>query len=218
MTPPDKHRHEDGRKRVNLNGEVFDELLAEAQSMKISMKILAETFIGIGLRHGLHKAKYIDRLNVALDQADTNRFEFLNNCYAVTTARDSNGKFSYRCVQYRDGKSPQITKLGDTEEMASVACAACQRGKSRVRALDVKDERINELETKLQNVETKKFKIPKCNGGADVAHNKEDSLIFRNCKKHPSGPVSIEKFCRVYQGGLPCMLFAEVIVGLGKDY
>lgn len=75
---------------------------------------------------------------------------------------------------------------------------------------------MSELEVDLEARASEVYKIPKCNRGAILDHDKEDNMIFNGCPRHRGEPVSVDKFCRVYQRGLPCMMFAELTVGVGS--
>jgi hypothetical protein len=137
-------------------------------------------------------------------------------CHRHASGKNKEGIVEFSCVAYSEEGVVRVKKLGLTPELRDGKCSACGKDKQYKAGILVKDERITELEMELKGRADKVFKAPKCHGGAQLHNDPNDQLVFNNCKKHPSGPVSVEKFCRVYQGGLPCMSFAEVVLGVGE--
>ncbi len=144
-------------------------------------------------------------------KAGDNKFAFLDDgCPGRQFVDDK-----YMCIWARENKPPLSKTIAKTDQGAKNYCVGCKKTMEIVAGFVERDQRIAELEAGLQAKAQEVFKVPKCNAGAMLNHDKEDNLIFTGCKKHPSGPVSVDKFCRVYQGGLPCMMFAEITVGVG---
>jgi len=133
-------------------------------------------------------------------------------CQALSKPKGEDKDF--KCVWYREDAPPLIKKLGDTPGMMRAVCAACRRTSLIVEGLKERDVKIAELETQLKGKAEAVFKVPKCNRGAVLHHDKEDQLIFTNCFRHRGEPVSVNNFCRIQARGLPCMFFAELVVGV----
>ena len=207
--------HKIVRKTVNLDGETHALLVKYCQIKKLKMSLVLPMFIAKAVEHDIFDQDWIEKLKKA--ESMVNRYASLDGaCPALAGGKKSSGDWLYRCVWFRPDNPPNIKSLGDTEELQAVACLSCGGTKPYVLGIEERDERIAELETELKGRADNVFKAPKCNGGGNLYNDEEDQLVFRNCKKHPSGPVSVEKFCRVYQGGLPCMSFAEVTVGVSE--
>jgi len=73
-------------------------------------------------------------------------------------------------------------------------------------------DRARDLERKLQVNVAKKMKVPVCQYGAILNH---DCTEFQYCQK-VSGPVNIEKYCKVLSRGSPCTLYRENILGFSE--
>ena len=134
-------------------------------------------------------------------------------CEGRAEGKNKDGEELYSCVWYQKGRPPQIRILG-VGTLQKDRCAACGRTEEIARGFEERDTRIVELETELGSRSTARLKVPKCNRGAVLNHDKEDQLIMTNCFRHRGEPVSVDKFCRVQARGLPCMFFAFLVVGV----
>lgn len=216
--------HSSKRVRVNISEEFGDKLTALTQSSHMDKKTMIEFFIALSEKYGLHKPGFAERLNESLDLVDAVRDhknahdEYLktDECPALAEGKKKSGDLLFRCVWYRPDAPPNIKNLGDSDSLQETACLSCGGTRPYVEGIEVRDQKIAELETELRGRAEEIFKVPKCNAGADLRNDKEDQLVFHNCRKHPQSPVSVEKWCRVYQGGLPCMMFAQVTVGASE--
>ena len=150
------------------------------------------------------RAKARERENRSGDRID---------CDGFAEGKDKEGKELFSCVWYRKDQPPLIRILG-IGTLQEGRCKACGRTKEIWLDFKKRDERILELETELGSKSSVRLKIPKCNRGAILNHDKDDNLIFNNCFKHRGEPVSVDKFCRVYSNGLPCSMFAFLVVGV----
>lgn len=186
------------------------------------MSVITAQFIERGMDHDIFDPDWdqkmlsvTERINA---QAERGQVESGHECDALAHGRNAKGDDKYRCVWFRKNRPPQITNLGDSESLQVTACHGCGKTENMVMGLVERDTRIAELETELGRKSTERFKIPKCNLGADLRHDDkaETHLVFHNCRKHRHEPVSVEKFCKVYSGGLPCASFAQVTVGVGS--
>lgn len=197
-----------------MDAETHAALLKYAQSFKKTsmLEILAE-FVEKGVKHDIHDPKWIEKLVKANEVI--NKYANLDGaCPALAYGVKKSGDDLYRCVWFRPDAPPKIKNLGDTEVLQGSACTSCGGTKPYVEGIEERDQRILELETELGTKSTESFKIPKCNHGAVLNHDKEDRLIMTNCFRHRGEPVSVDKFCRIQARGLPCMFFAFLVVGV----
>ena len=207
--------HKVKRKTLNLDADSHAALVSYAQSKKIQVNIIIAEFIAKGVEHDIHDPDWIEKLLKADDVL--NKYARLDGaCPALAGGRKSNAEWLYRCVWFRPDAPPNIKNLGDSEELKDSACLSCDGTRPYVEGLKERDERIAELEVQLGEKSSERFKIPKCNQGADLRHDKDDQLVFHNCQKHRHAPVSVAKFCKVYSGGLPCASFTQITVGVSS--
>ena len=205
--------HKIPRKTVKIGENDHAKLLKYAQSKKLKMGIILTSFIDKGVEFDIHDPGWIDKLQRYTERV--NAFAGLDGaCDGLAYGVDEKGIGVYSCVWFNDGAPPSIKILGKTEELQAARCAACGRTEEVRRVFREKDNRISELEHGLKSRATEVFKVPVCNGGAVLS---AEGREFRGCRKGtPNKPVSIEKFCKVYSRGLPCQLYAEIVVGVGK--
>lgn len=196
-----------------MTPEAHAKLVEYAQRKGLKMSIIMETFIEMGVKHDIYEDNWIDSLKLEVERVKEHA-EAGSSCVALAISEDGEKKRDYRCVWFREDKPPQVRKLGSTKSRKDAACLACGKTGEVVAKLKARDHRIHELEAELGAHVTKKLKVPKCNRGAVLNHDKEDQLIMTNCFRHRGEPVSVEKFCRIQARGLPCMFFAEIVVGV----
>lgn len=184
-----------------------------AKSKKITMMMFLDMLIEYGVDQDVYDPKWREKIQKQIESV--NRYASLDGaCPALAGGKKSSGEWLYRCVWFRPDNPPNIKNLGDSEELQGAACFSCGGTKPFVEGIEERDQRIRELEVELGSKSTERFKIPKCNRGAVLNHDKEDQLIFTGCFRHRGEPVSVDKFCRVYSNGLPCSMFAELVVGV----
>ena len=182
-----------------------------AKSKKITMMTFLDMLIEYGVDQDAYDPKWRENLEKARDI--TNELAGITvECQALSKPKGDDENF--KCVWFRDDAPPLIKKLGDTPGMMRAVCAACRRTSLIVEGLRERDVKIAELETQLKGKAEAVFKVPKCNRGAVLNHDKEDQLVMTGCFKHRGEPVSVDKFCRVYSNGLPCSMFAFLGVGV----
>jgi len=187
----------------------------------LSLQDLASMYVSIGTSFDLQDEGWEERIKKSIDDLEAekereNIYSSLDkSCPALAFGKDAEKKELWRCVWFREDGPPIIRKLGGTESLRNAACLACDKTGEIITGLRDRDARINELEKGLKAKASERFKIPKCNSGAVLNHDKEDRMIFTNCPKNRSGPVSIKNYCRVLKNGLPCFMFAEITVGVG---
>jgi len=205
--------HKVPRKTINLRGETHADLLKYAQSKKLKMSLILETFIDMGIKHDIFDPNWIDKLQRFKDRV--NAYSGLDRaCDGLAYGVDKDGVGVYSCVWFREGRPPQIRILGNSEDLQASRCAACGRTEEIARGFKERDLRIRELEVELGSKSSERLKIPKCNRGAVLNHDKGDNLIFTGCFRNRGVPVSVNNFCRIQADGLPCMFFAELVVGV----
>lgn len=200
---------------VTLPKDIHEKLVKYAQSKKLPMSVINADFIEKGIKHDIFDPDWENKMLAEVERV--NAYAGLDDaCDALAFGVNGKGEKRYRCIIFRVNKPPQITNLGDTESLQNSACASCGKTENMVMGLKERDVRIAELETELGEKSSEQFKIPKCNAGADLRHDKEDQLVFHNCRKHSHEPVSVDKFCKVYSNGTPCAMFAMLTVGVGS--
>jgi len=209
------------KKTTNLEDEAHALLLAKSEATGKSRIALASKYISLGILYNLQDVGWEERIKKSIDDLEAekeceNIYSSLDDsCSALAFGKDEEKKNVWRCVWFREDGPPIIRKLGGTESLRNAACLACGKTGEIITGLRDRDARIIELEKGLEAKSSERFKIPKCNSGAVLNHDKEDRMIFTNCPKNRSGPVSIKNYCRVLKNGLPCFMFAEITVGVG---
>lgn len=203
--------HKIERKSIKIDADSHAELVRYAQSKGLKINLIISEFIAKGVEHDIHDPKWIEKLLKA--QRVIEGYARAGLCEGFAPGEDKDGAELFSCVWYRKGRPPQIRILG-IETLQKGRCAACGRTKEIWLDFKERDERILELETELGSKSSERLKIPKCNRGAVLNHDKEDNLIFNNCFRHRGEPVSVDKYCRVYSNGLPCSMFAFLVVGV----
>lgn len=205
--------HKTPRKNIKIGEDSHAKLLKYAQSSGLKMSVILEEFIAKGVKYDITDQNWIEKLRKFDERV--NRYAGLDGaCDGLAYGEDEEGKGIYSCVWFREGRPPQIRILGKTESLMISRCAACGRTEEIAKGFKERDLRIRELEVELGSKSSERLKIPKCNRGAVLNHDKEDNLIFTGCFRHRGEPVSVDKFCRVYHNGLPCSMFAEIVVGV----
>lgn len=208
-------------KTTSLKDVAHAALDAKSEATGKFMVDLASEYISIGVMYDLQDKGWEERIKKSIEDLEAekereNLYSSLDkSCPALAFGKDAEKKLVWRCVWFREDGPPIIRKLGGTETLRNAACLACAKTGEIITGLRDRDARINELEKGLKAKSSERFNIPKCNSGAVLNHDKEDRMIFTNCPKNRSGPVSIKDFCRVLKGGLPCYMFAEITVGVG---
>ena len=181
----------------------------------LDMTLIIGMFIEHGVEQDIFDPEWREKAVKALE-IENDLAGITVECQALSKPKGD--KKDFKCVWYRDDSTPLVKKIGDNPGMAKAVCAACRRTGLIVEGYKERDVKIAELETKLKGKAEAVFKVPKCNRGAVLNHDKEDQLIMRNCFRHRGQPVSVNKFCRIQARGLPCSFFAFLVVGVeGKQ-
>ena len=209
-------KHKEKRRSVKINVDLHESLLSYCRKKNnLAVKLVLEMFIEHGVDQDIFDPKWKEKSVKALE-VENDLAGITVHCQALSKPEGENK--DYKCVWYRDDAPPLIKKLGDTLEMYRAVCSACRRTGLIVEGFKERDIKIAELETELKGKAEAVFKVPKCNRGAVLHHDKEDQLIMTNCFRHRGEPVSVDKFCRIQARGLPCSFFAFLVVGVeGKN-
>lgn len=177
---------------------------------KITQKIIAGLGIGLIDKYGVHNVNAL--LEAALLEAENSREIYTRqegDCPALIYAERS-----HWCVWGRDGKTPEKKKLAKDLDESLEMCLACKK------TLEIKLEnesyqvKVQELEAKLKDQSSKKFKIPQCQNGARLD---SDGLAFEGCPRSPGKIVSIEGYCKKLKNGAGCDWFKLRLVGVGTE-
>lgn len=205
--------HKKKRKTLHLSPESHKLLADYAMTKGLKMALILPMFIKKAVEHDIYDQNWIEKLKKA--EANVNRYANLDGaCPALAGGKKKSGDWLYRCVWFRPDSPPNIKNLGDSEDLQGGACLSCDGTKPYVEGIEERDVRIRELETELGSRSTAQLKVPKCNRGAVLNHDKDDQLIFTNCFRLRGEPVSVAKFCRIQARGLPCMFYADIVVGV----
>ena len=194
--------------RVDLK-EVDKEILEKlSKRHHLSMKEITGYLIELCDKHDLLEGDWKARLE-DLDLARERVTRLEGSCPALIYAEKS-----HWCVWGRDGKTPEKKKLAKDLYESLEMCLACKK------TLEIKLEnesyqvKVQELETKLQEQSTKKFKIPQCNNGGRLDG---DGLAFEGCPRSRGKPVSVEEYCKKLNNGLGCPMFKSRLIGVGAE-
>jgi len=178
-----------------------------AKRRHVSMKEIVGFYIQLDTDYNLWSTDWKDKVKDAEEKRD--RYAGLEGaCGNMTFAKED-----YICVRAVLGKPPSIKKLSPVLEEAYKICAICEEDTRKKLDRDLTLERVKELETKLQEKTSEKFKVPVCNYGAHLA---ADGISFDACRLNPGKNVSIESYCKVRMNGKPCNSYVERLIGIGK--
>lgn len=215
MTERKGQPHKKERKFVGITPERHAELLKYVQSeMKsregITMKLVLDMFIAKCVKQNLYDPDWEEKLVEA--EKVINGFAGLDNgCHKLAFGKDKSGEGVYHCVSWGESGTVKVRILGKTESMMGSKCLACGKDREVREGLRDRDDRIIELEQKIQMKAKQTNNVPICNKGAILV---EEGKSFRSCPKS-SVPVSVAGYCKVLSGGLPCPLFAEIALTEG---
>ena len=196
--------------KVELTEEDKSVLEKLTKKHKLTQKIIAGLGIGLIDKYGVHNVKAL--LEADLLKTEDSREIYTRqkgDCPALTEADNQ-----FICVWGQDGKPPAKKKLAEDLGDAREICAACKV------TLEIKLEnesyqvKVQELEMKLQEQSTKKFKIPQCSRGARLD---KEGLAFEGCERSPGAPVSINDYCKKINKGMGCDWFKSRLVGVSSE-
>ena len=205
-------------KTFKIDMDEPDKLLLETltQRRRISQKELVGYYVQIDTEVDIYNPDWkarLDEFNKIIDkkleESSKKVVRLEGECSALIYAEEF-----HWCVWGRDGKTPDKKKLAKDLGQAKEMCLACKK------TLEIKLEnesyqvKVRELETKLQEQSTKKFKIPQCSRGARLD---KEGLAFEGCERSPGAPVSIEGYCKKIKKGMGCDWFKSRIVGVGTE-
>ena len=198
------------KKTFDVKLDEPDKLLLETQSKrhKLDQKFIVGHLIGLNEKYNLMDGNWQDRL-FADDKTRAENRRLEGSCSAFTKV---DGK--WKCVWGVDGKPPAIKTLAEDQNQALGMCASCKI------TLNIKLEnesyqvKVQELEAKLQDQSSKKYKIPQCNNGARLDN---DGLAFEGCPRSPGKTVSIESYCKKLKNGAGCDWYKSRLVGVGTE-
>ena len=119
----------------------------------------------------------------------------------------------WKCIQGRPNQTPMIRNLAEDRDDALNLCEGCTETLQPILKNYELQEKIQQLERKLQTTVGVTFKAPICHKGAVLT---AEGTEFRSCPKRPSAKtVSIENFCRQQTSeSLPCPLYAEIPISV----
>lgn len=205
-------KHKAERKTVQLDVDLHEALVTYTQSTGLKLKRVLKEFITKGIEHDITDDNWIEKLKKADRILDG--FAHMGDCEGLAFGKDEKKEGVYSCVWFQEGRPPQIRILGKTESLMNGRCASCGKTKEIAMGFKERDTRIAELENKLGARSSQVWKVPKCNRGAIVNQDKEGQFSFKDCFRNTHEAVSVDRFCRVQSQGLPCMFFAELVVGV----
>ena len=196
----DEYRHKRGRKSIKVDEETHAMYVKIAQSSKLDMGMLARYFAELCLKYNFIDPEWKSKITEAMAQVEMNRFQFLHDCGAVATAKDSKDKFIYRCVWNQNNRPPQIKQLGDTEEMASAACSACNKTRSIIEGIDEYEKQIERLAAQVKSGVV--VKVPSCIHGGRISD--DGKTLYCKNPKFEARNRSVENWCKVMIKGANC--------------
>lgn len=173
-----------------------------------SMKEIVGFYIQLDEDYDLWSADWKDKVKKSEDQRE--RYTLLDgSCPALAFADNV-----WKCLWGQDGKPPAIKTLAKDLDEALELCAACTKTLKIKLENESYQVKVQELEMKLKENSTKKFKIPQCNNGARLD---SDGLSFEGCPRSPGKPVSIEGYCKKLKNGAGCDWFKTRLIGVGAE-
>ena len=191
---------------ITLDEADKDKLETFSKRRKASMKEIVGFYIQLDTDYDLWSTDWKDKVKEADDRRA--RYTGLDGaCGNMTFAKED-----YICVRAVLGKPPSIKKLSDELEEALKICAICEEDTRKKLDRDLTLERVHELEVKLKERATEKFKIPQCNSGARLDN---EGLAFEGCPRSIGKPVSIEGYCKKINGGRGCDWLKIRLIGVG---
>ncbi|MHA2052705.1 MAG: hypothetical protein ACXACY_22900 [Candidatus Hodarchaeales archaeon] len=196
---------------VTIPEDAHATIVKISESLGIPMKECIATLIDMGDKFDLLRPEWQKKINAALKQGDRvlQRIEHTEDKNKCGGLREADNK--WKCIIGRKKQTPMIRYLALNRNDALNLCEGCIITLEPVLKVEEQAQTIKDLEGKLETSSNVKFKIPKCNKGAIL---NDDATEFRNCPKASYKSVSVEKFCKVYTNGLPCMLYAESVIGV----
>lgn len=194
--------------KLNVDEETKERAIRISKRTQIPMIDTAGYLYEMCEKHDMTRPGWEDRMEKA-DQ-ERERYTLLDgSCPALAFADKV-----WKCLWGQDGKPPAIKTLAKDINEAKKLCAACTK------TLNIKLEnesyqvKVQELEMKLQEQSTKKFKIPQCKNGARLDN---DGLSFEGCPRSIGKPVSVEGYCKKINDGRGCDWFKSRLVGVSSE-
>ena len=200
-------------KTVRIPTEHREQLRKVSKRIGLAQSHILGTLIDMADVHDLLRPDWQKRLKAALLAGDREiesdkYFEDPNRCPAI-----AKGTSKYKCIWGRKEKTPEVRVLEEFYEASKELCKACKITLGMKAETAGLREEVKHLTHELEIKEKVVFKVPICHKGATL---NEDGTEFTNCPKHRHESVSVAAFCKVYQNKLPCMLFAERVIGVGE--
>lgn len=161
--------------------------------------------------HGLIKEGWMERLTTALERGnwsiEQEQMEFdSDRCPAI-----AHGEEKFKCVWGRKGKPPLIRILEKEYGLSKNMCVGCEKTRLPIAENEKHLKRIKVLEKGLESRAREVYKIPVCEGGANLT---PDGTGFKKCRRSNTD-VDVLRFCKVVEDG-PCSYFREIVVGVGE--
>ncbi len=204
MPPKRKKTH-----TITLDEADKELLELQAKRHKKDQKFIVGYLIGLNEKYNFFGAEdWKDRL-IADDEKREDYTLLDGSCPALIHADKV-----WKCLWGQDGKPPAIKTLAKDLEESLEMCASC----SKTLKIKLENEsyqvKVQELEAKLEEKATKKFKIPQCKNGGRLDG---DGLAFEGCPRSRGKPVSVEEYCKKLNSGLGCPMFKSRLVAVGTE-
>ena len=123
----------------------------------------------------------------------------------------AHGEEKFKCVWGRKGKPPMIRILEKEYGLSKNMCVGCEKTLLPIAENEQHLKRIKVLEKGLESRAREVYKIPVCEGGANLT---PDGTGFKRCRRSNTD-VDVLRFCKVVEDG-PCSYFREIVVGVGE--
>jgi hypothetical protein len=176
----------------------------------ITMKMVLDMFIEKCVKQDLYDPYWEEKL-VKAEEVINSYASLDDGCHKLAFGTDESGHGVYSCIGYNEEGVVRIKNLGKTESLMASRCHACGKDREVKAGLRDRDNRIRELEEKIQMKAVRSNKVPICNKGAILV---DEGSSFKSCPKS-SVPVSVAGYCKKLSGGLPCALYSEIAIPEG---
>ena len=199
---------------VRLSEETIEKLRKMAKHSPQDQKEIVATLVDMNEIHDLLRPDWKKRLDASLRrgmwQLELEKHQASQErCDSLRGADEK-----WKCIVGRKKKTPMIRILAENRSDALNLCEGCEITKARNAELEEYARQIKTLQQEIQTKNDVTFKVPICHKGATL---NEDATEFRGCPKSSAKePVPIATYCKVLSGGLPCMLYAERVIGVGE--
>lgn len=196
---------------IRLNEDSVKILRKLAKKTKKTQLDILEKLLTMAEVNDLLRPDWEERLTASLEKGMwwLERKKHLESKEKCAGLRAADRK--WKCIQGRPNQTPMIRNLAENRDDALNLCEGCVVTLEPILKNYELQERIAQLEKTIQVKANVSFKAPICHKGAVLT---AEGTEFRSCPKTSEKTVSVANWCKKYSNGLPCMLYAEVVIAV----